>query len=159
MKLNIPKEFLNIAYVYAKKRSSANEQIREGNIKYEAKDPFFNDYIGIVGELLATLEASKKGNSFFFNEIYKERPIKGPDIIVYFKGKEYKIDVKASVKNHIRVPVHKIEKSEKHNIFYYWFFVLDLKNETYRHEFFSSEEVKTWPIVEMYGHKSHLKKL
>ncbi len=157
--MNIPKEFLKIASIYAKKRSSANEEIRDKNKNYQVEDSFFVDYVGIIGELLATLEASKKGTSFFFNEIYKENPIFGPDIIVYFKDKEYKIDVKASIKNHYCVPVHKLEKAEKHNIFYYWFFVLNLKEKTYKHGFFSAEEVKTWPIVETYGFNSHINEL
>ena len=157
--MNIPKEFLKIASVYAEKRSSANEEARESSEKYASKDPFFSDYVGIIGELLATLEASKKGTSFFFNKIFDEKPIQGPDIIVYFKNKEYKIDAKASVKNHFTVPVNKFEKAEKNNIFYYCFFVLDLKNETYKHKFFSAEEVKTWPIVDLYGKKLYFNKL
>lgn len=150
----IPAEFFAIAKRAGKYRAELNAKTRESKKEYKTDNPYHVDFIGALGEMLAVLEMMKRGKSYTSAALLDDDPQHAPDLIVG----EYNIDVKTTTGQFKRVPVHKMQKAEKHGINAYWFFKICLKQECYWHNFHKLNDVKAWNVFDYYGYQTHAKK-
>ena len=116
------------------------------------------DFIGVLGEILAALELTKKGYGHTLSALLDDKPVQAADVFFNTNNKSWCVDVKATETMLKRVPKRKLDKAEQSGINGYWFFRISLKENWYKHNFHSVEEVKQWNCAEQYGEEQYHKK-